>query len=341
VREALGIGFSGGTSEGLFFVADVRIARPNSDMHVGISGETLSVMMPVRTSGTQRLIGIVPPAAAHDNISFDDVGTHAAAVLAAEVTAVNWFSTYKVHHRVAERFRVGRCFIAGDAGHIHSPVGGQGMNTGLGDAMNLGWKLGHVITGSASPAILDTYEPERIAFARTLIATTDAAFGKLVAKGWIARQLRFHIVSFLVRTFARFAVMGRKLFETVSQVRIKYRDSALSRGAAGAIRAGDRLPWVETQDIHAALDGRNWTAHAVGGFSQAMSDALHAAGIKAHSWADTPAMRKAGFQTGAVYLVRPDGHVGLADPQLSVGRLTDYLADFGICSMRNAGEVQT
>lgn len=76
-------------------------------------------------------------------------------------------------------------------------------------------------------------------------------------------------------------------------------------------------------------------------FNQAMSDALHSAGIKARSWDDTPDMRKAGFRPGAVYIVRPDGHVGLADRQLSVRRLTDYLAGYRVRPMRNADEVQT
>ena len=86
---------------------------------------------------------------------------------------VNWFSTYHVHHRVAARFREGRAFLLGDAAHIHSPVGGQGMNTGIGDAVNLAWKLAAVLKADAAESLLDTYEPERIAFARRLVATTD------------------------------------------------------------------------------------------------------------------------------------------------------------------------
>ena len=83
-----------------------------------------------------------------------------------KVEEVNWFSTYRVHHRVAEHFRDGRVFLAGDAGHIHSPAGGQGMNTGMGDAVNLAWKLAAVLQGRADARLLDSYEPERIAFAQ-------------------------------------------------------------------------------------------------------------------------------------------------------------------------------
>ena len=93
-----------------------------------------------------------------------------------DVERVNWFSTYRVHHRVASHFRKGRAFLLGDAAHVHSPVGGQGMNTGIGDAVNLAWKLADVVQGRAQAGLLDSYEPERIAFARRLVATTDRAF---------------------------------------------------------------------------------------------------------------------------------------------------------------------
>jgi len=92
-----------------------------------------------------------------------------------QVEHVNWFSTYRVHHRVAEFFRSGRAFLLGDAAHVHSPVGGQGMNTGIGDAINLAWKLAAVLNGRAKDKLLDSYETERIAFARRLVSTTERA----------------------------------------------------------------------------------------------------------------------------------------------------------------------
>src|SRR5213078_3533210 len=107
-----------------------------------------------------------------------------------DVARVNWFSTYHVHHRVAERFRSGRAFLVGDAAHIHSPVGGQGMNTGIGDAVNLAWKLAAVVRGRAPDALLDSYEPERVAFAKRLVATTDRAFTFVTKDGPLARRVR-------------------------------------------------------------------------------------------------------------------------------------------------------
>ena len=178
VRETLQLGFPGGTYEQLFYVADVKIARGfDRDLHINLGEHILTLMFPVRSSGMQRLIGLVPPDLSHrDNLSFEDIRCHVEPLLDVEVTKVNWFSTYRVHHRVADKFRVGRAFLVGDAGHIHSPAGGQGMNTGIGDAVNLGWKLAQVLQDRADTSLLDTYEPERIAFARSLVSTTDRAF---------------------------------------------------------------------------------------------------------------------------------------------------------------------
>src|SRR5437899_6023182 len=119
------------------------------------------------------------------------------------VDRVNWFSTYHVHHRVADRFQKGRAFLLGDAAHIHSPVGGQGMNTGIGDAVNLAWKMAAVLNGRAEASLLDTYEPERIAFARRLVATTDQAFTGVTSDGEAARFIRLRVVPAVIPVLFR------------------------------------------------------------------------------------------------------------------------------------------
>ena len=164
------------------------------------------------------------------------------------VDRVNWFSTYRVHHRVADRFRQGRAFLLGDAAHIHSPVGGQGMNTGIGDAVNLAWKLAAVLRGQAGASLLDTYEPERIAFARRLVATTDRAFTLVTSDGAArpAGPARHGPPGRSPLLTDRTAVR-RLMFRTVSQTAVNYRHSPLSVGRAGSVHGGDRLPWVEPE----------------------------------------------------------------------------------------------
>src|SRR5256712_13723132 len=122
-------------------------------------------------------------------LSWNDVSQRVIEWMDIDVARVNWFSTYRVHHRVADRFRKGRAFLLGDAAHIHSRVGGQGMNTGIGDAVNLAWKLAAVVHGQAPAALLDSYETERIAFARRLVATTDQAFKAVTSRGAVARRV--------------------------------------------------------------------------------------------------------------------------------------------------------
>ena len=152
--------------------------------------------------GRARLIGTVRDERADraDTLKFEDVSDRAIKHLKVDVQKVNWFSTYHVHHRVAEHFRKGRAFLLGDAAHIHSPAGGQGMNTGIGDAINLAWKLAAVLAGHAPDKLLDSYEAERIGFARRLVATTDRVFSFVTAEGRIADILRTRVAPVLIPT---------------------------------------------------------------------------------------------------------------------------------------------
>ena len=133
VREQLAIDFPGGTYGGLFYVADVEAAGPATDqeLHVDLEEADFVLVFPLKGNGRVRLVGTVrdPPSSEHRALTFDDVTGRAVERLNLNVLKVNWFSTYQVHHRVASRFREGRAFLIGDAAHIHSPVGGQGMNT--------------------------------------------------------------------------------------------------------------------------------------------------------------------------------------------------------------------
>jgi hypothetical protein len=206
----------------------------------------------------------------HKDLSWNDVGKQVLEWICIDIKRVNWFSTYRVHHRVADCFARGRAFLLGDAAHIHSPVGGQGMNTGIGDAVNLAWKLAAVVHGRADTSLLDSYAPERIAFARRLVATTDKAFTVVTSSGAIARLLRLRIVPLLMPLFFRFRSVRRYMFRTVSQTTVNYRGSSLSEGRAGSVHGGDRLPWIPAssdgvvKDNFAPLTSLDWQAHVYG-----------------------------------------------------------------------------
>ena len=273
VREALQIGFPGGTYDHLFYVADVdaRGAVMNGELHGALDTTDFLIVFPLKDEGRARLIGTVRTDAEHqhDELSWDDVSQRVIEWMRIDVERVHWFSTYRVHHRVADQFRKGRAFLLGDAAHIHSPVGGQGMNTGIGDAVNLAWKIAAVVHGRADASLLDTYEPERIAFARRLVATTDRAFTGVTSDGAIARRVRLNVVPALAPALFAFTAARRFMFRTISQTAVNYRGSSLSEGRAGAVHGGDRLPWVpadmnDVEDNFTPLTSLDWQVHVYG-----------------------------------------------------------------------------
>jgi len=336
VRTQLALPFPGGTYPQQFFVADVALAGPpNTDLIGSFAGRDFVLMMPVRSSSTQRLIGIIPAAlAGRDDLAFADLQAATEQLLGIQVTSVNWFSTYRVQHRVAAHFHVDRTFLLGDAGHVHSPVGGQGMNTGIGDAVNLAWKLATVLQGKAHSRLLDTYEHERIGFARSLVTTTDRAFTTLVNPGFRGQVARHWLLPHIMPWLSSFHAVQRLIFGTISQVRIHYRDSALSQGQAGAIAGGDRLPWLPPIGIRAsnfdALRALAWRVHVYGQPSAEVLEVTSQLQLPVDVFAWDEGVRQAGFARDALYLVRPDGHVGMALAPGEVGRLRRYLADWQI-----------
>jgi hypothetical protein len=285
----------------------------------------------LKDEGRVRLIGTIRPGAEKkgEQLGWKDVSANLLQRLRIDVRRVNWFSTYHVHHRVAARFRQGRVFLLGDAAHIHSPVGGQGMNTGIGDAVNLAWKLAAAVRGQDA-RLLDSYEPERMAFARDLVATTDRAFTFVTRDGALARRVRLNVFPPLLAFAMRRTAVRRLAFRTVSQILVHYRDSPVSRGKAGSVHGGDRLPWVAPkdpsgEDNFAPLTSLDWQLHVYGEAPSALAEAAARRKIPLHAFAWTPAAGQAGLARDAAYLVRPDGYVGLADPSARADTLEQYL----------------
>jgi len=335
VREKLGIRFPGGTYAHVFYVADAvgNGAVMNHELHVALDDAGFLAAFPMRGDGHARLIGTVKDTAVETNraLQWSDVSGVILDRLRVNVTRLNWFSTYHVHHRVAARFRAGRVFLLGDAAHIHSPVGAQGLNTGLGDAVNLAWKLAAVLQQRGPAELLDTYEPERIAFARRLIATTDRAFQAVTSDGPIARLIRTRLVPMLMPRLFGLTFVRRFMFRTVSQTAIQYRKSALAAGAGGTIEGGDRLPWAPADespgapDNFAPLRSLDWQVHVYGAAPPALAElcSAHRLGLETFSWRDS--LGAAGFARDAAYLIRPDGYVGCAAPGDDSASLERYL----------------
>jgi 2-polyprenyl-6-methoxyphenol hydroxylase-like FAD-dependent oxidoreductase len=344
VRQTLGIGFQGGIYEHLFYVADIEASGPamNGEVHVGLDAADFLALFPLKADGRARLIGTVRDEAEgqHENLSWNDVSRRVVEWMRIGVDRVNWFSTYHVHHRVADHFGKGRAFLLGDAAHIHSPVGGQGMNTGIGDAVNLAWKLAAVVQGRANASLLDSYEQERIAFARRLVATTDRVFTGVTSRGAIARLVRLHMVPLLAPLLFKITTVRRFMFRTVSQTTLNYHASSLSKGRAGAIQGGDRLPWVETEvngvqaDNFTPLTSTDWQVHVYGDAAPELRMTCDARKLALHIFSWRMEMRRVGLRRDAAYLLRPDGYVAVADPEGSALAITSYLDTRGLSPMR-------
>jgi 2-polyprenyl-6-methoxyphenol hydroxylase-like FAD-dependent oxidoreductase len=339
VRERLGIQFPGGTYTHLFYVADVEAAGPvvDRELHISLDKGDFAGVFPLREEGRVRLIGEVRPQAAGkgDDLGWEDVNKRILGRLGLQVREVNWFSTYRVHHRVAAQFRRGRAFLLGDAAHIHSPVGGQGMNTGIGDAINLAWKLAAVLRGRADPGLLDTYERERIGFARRLVATTDRIFQLVTSQGPLAERIRLEVVPRLAAALFRLPSVRRYVFRTASQISIEYRKSSLSVGRAGGVHGGDRLPWVrpeagEEDDNFSPLDAVGWHVQIHGRARPSLIACCASHRLPLHVFPWTGSAAAAGFSRDASYLVRPDGYIALADPLQGRDRLERYLDERGL-----------
>jgi 2-polyprenyl-6-methoxyphenol hydroxylase-like FAD-dependent oxidoreductase len=334
VRKKLEIDFPGGVYSHLFYVADVEASGTtmNGELHVALDRSDFLAVFPLEGDGRARLIGTVRDDAEQpEDLSWNDVSKRVIEWLPIKVERVNWFSTYRVHHRVADHFGKGHAFLLGDAAHIHSPVGGQGMNTGIGDAVNLAWKLAAVLHGKSDASLLDSYEPERIAFARRLVATTDRAFTGVTSSKATARLIRLHIVPLLVPILFAFKWVRRFMFRAVSQTGVNYRGNSLSEGRAGSVHGGDRLPWVKIssngveRDNFASLTSMDWQAHVYGEATAEIKAVCDARQISLHVFPWRPEVGGAGLQRNAFYLVRPDGYVALADSEGRSMMLTSYL----------------
>jgi hypothetical protein len=206
------------------------------------------------------------------------------------------------------------------------------MNTGMGDAVNLAWKLAAVLQNRASPRLLNSYEPERIAFARLLIDTTDRAFRLVTARSALAGFWRQHIMPRIAALITRNKAGARAAFRLVSQIRINYRHSAISVGAVGRLHAGDRLPYVTDRgsDNFTPLNTLDWQIHVYGEVESEFRSALASTGVPLHTFPWTDAARAGSLTRNAANLIRPDGHIALAAQIQDARPFVHYLSDLAI-----------
>jgi 2-polyprenyl-6-methoxyphenol hydroxylase-like FAD-dependent oxidoreductase len=264
VRRLAGIAFRGAAYPQDFVLADLEadVLDPGA-AHAYLSPDGPLLFFPLGRPTTWRMIAMRPrgtPAPA-DGVTLADLQRLADARTGGALRLRDpvWMSGFRLQHRAAEHYRTGRVFLAGDAAHVHSPAGAQGMNTGIQDAVDLAWKLALVTTGRGAPALLDTYEPERAPVGRAVLRLTDRAFAVATSADPVLRLVRTHAAPVLLRLLPHAHGVRARAFRTVAELRIGYRRSPLSAPAGRPVRRprpGDRLP-----DALVLVGGRTSTLH--------------------------------------------------------------------------------
>ncbi|KUN98428.1 FAD-dependent oxidoreductase [Streptomyces caeruleatus] len=300
VRRALGIGMTGETVDpNPVLVADVRITGLDRDnWHIfPPRGEGDGYLAVCPLAGTEDFQVVAQFAeGAPVDVSLEGVRKVVAArshLAPQDVTELRWASDFRPRAALADRFRDGRVFLAGDAAHVHSPAGGQGLNTSVQDAYNLGWKLGAVLRDGADAGLLDTYEEERRAVAADMLGLSTGVHRGEVRRGEATRQLG-----------------------------LGYRESSLTketRATPGPVRAGDRAPdgALDGVRLFDTFRGPHWTVVAVGVEVPGVPDAVRVVRGRVQE----------SYGSG-LFLVRPDGYVGWAGDRAA--GLVDQLARFGV-----------
>jgi len=345
VRHALGLSFEGSTFARLFYVADVQIDWKFSHdaLHGCLARNAVVAFFPMRGEKRWRIVGAFPPEFAKDEgeVLYEEIEARIKeeAELELDITRVDWFSTYKVHTRHVEKFSAGRCFLAGDAAHIHTPAGGQGMNTGIQDAYNLAWKLALVIEGTAAARILDTYDEERLPNAKRLLQTTDRMFNLAAGTDWLLNVIRTTVFPPMAKFILSFDAIKKRFFPLISQIGITYRDSSLSAHDGDGdfeVKAGDRMPYflVDGKSVYDKL--REPKFHLLT-FSDSESDHQTQPSEMESKDADlidhyvVPLYAQVaevfGVNKSFNVLLRPDNYIGFISLNTSSARVVTYLKE--------------
>ena len=343
-RHLLDLGFGGSTSSKLFYVADVEMdyEADASTLYVAFRDYSFMLMVPMEGKKYWRFIGNMPEFDGQSDreTPFSEIEEKVRFLIQQPLTIkkVHWFSTYKVHTRHAERFSVGRCFLAGDAAHVHTPAGGQGMNTGIQDAYNLAWKLVLVLRSQAGDALLETYNEERLANARHLLKTTDEFFNVATGDQWWLRLFRDNILPGVVNITSHIDRIKAMMYPEVSMININYRDNSLSQHEGDKpfdVKAGDRMPYFMV-DGASGYDSLAAPRFHLLIFSDGQSSYDVLKNAIATEYGDLmdinvvplyPAIADTfGTEKPFMVLLRPDNHISLLTTTIDVDAIHDYLS---------------
>jgi 2-polyprenyl-6-methoxyphenol hydroxylase-like FAD-dependent oxidoreductase len=367
VRHLLGLNFTGTTSELSFAVGNVHLTwdLPSDELFAFLQRGNFIGCFPMADGHHRVVIAYAPDKAPTGEVTLEEIQQviETCGPAGARVSDPAELTRFHVNQRRAEHYRSGRIFLAGDAAHIHSPIGAQGMNTGIQDALNLGWKLALMVRGQACPLLLESYEAEREQVGEDLLRGTELAMRVALTRNPLLLALRDALAPIL---FSSLPVAAQRLVEALSEVSIAYPHSPITvdqRDNKGALRAGDRAPnalvrtregaepqplfeifksphsilLVLTAKLEAAAVERQWreiTALLSGGY-QEMIEAYLVTGKAASGWEQAARQILDDFtgelhqryeaEQGGLVLIRPDGYIGFWGPFGATETLHGYV----------------
>lgn len=370
VRKQLGLPFEGASYEQSFLLADCQVDWQYDHHHFRIfmNRERIGLFLPLKGQQVSRVMAtdLRDDKSKSLEMSLDELQQAFREATQLPVTLCNpvWTTRYRTHHRGVDRYRVGRAFLAGDAAHIHSPAGGQGMNTGLQDAANLAWKLAAALRSGADDALLDSYHHERYPVGQDLLRFTDKLFSAVAAqRGWRS-ALRDRLASFVMRRATHLPVPHRKSFRRLSELSIAYKrgefvDDAVDSPERGPT-AGQRAPDAYVRrgtTVFDLVDGYRFSLLVLSRRTLADDEitAMHATLLRLRSRSDrlqtqlvsrvvarrdarvvapetAEVFERYGLQepeAQALYLIRPDGYIAWRCAGLDFEACAQFLHRFG------------
>ena len=367
VRKAAGISFEGDAYPQTFVLGDVEVdgaITPNA-LNLFFGKHGLAAFFPLGRPRTWRMIGISPPEVGAEinptdrpQLTLDELQRIASisVPIPLRLRDPDWLANFRLHHRQAAHYRSGRFFLAGDAAHVHSPAGGQGMNTGLQDAWNLGWKLALALRGVAGDSLLDSYEAERQPVGKFLLRYTDRLFGqfaRLAKGGPIVSIIRTVFAGMIIPRVMSSKDRRARAFRIVSQLGIRYRSSPIVEEGEPRLKsgpeAGDRFPDAKVSvrgkatTLHRQLRGprfhlllcgpeTSWGASEIIELETKYGDLLsirHLARDGSESALLDPtggALDLLGVRSVGSYIVRPDGYVSYRSDGADLGGAIAHLS---------------
>jgi 2-polyprenyl-6-methoxyphenol hydroxylase-like FAD-dependent oxidoreductase len=343
VRRALGLEFSGSTFERVFYVADAQVdwKFSHDSLHVCLQRDSLLIFFPLKGDRRYRIVGTFPEEFSKDEgeILYEEIEQRIKeqAKLELDIHDVEWFSTYKVHTRHVSSFSVGRCYLAGDAAHIHSPAGAQGMNTGIQDGYNLAWKMALTLQQEANEKLLLSYNEERLENAKNLLETTDRIFQLAAGSEWPLAFLRMNVVPPMARFILSIDSVKKFIFPRLSQIGINYRHGSALNEHNGdedfEVKAGDRMPYflIDGHSVYDLLRAPKFHFIVFGNGR----DSELAATVERMRWVDVNVLELTakvkelfGTEEEFCLLLRPDNYVAFIAREISPQRVQEYLRRF-------------